>query len=441
MRPSVVAYHVRTGIVGLNVVTGALDVDPRTAGLAVRFAKSTDELIEALRAACAEGGPVVAAWSFYSLEFPRSADDLALVRRATAGLPVLHVAGGVHATAEPHATLRAGFDLVVVGEGEGTFVEIVAALGEGRDPRALPGTAHLDAQGGLVSHGPGDRRPLDAYPPFNARHGHWNAVEITRGCIYACSFCQTPFAFKARFRHRSVADVRHHVGLMARAGCRFVRFLSPTALSYGTQDETPDLAAVDALLGAVREEAGPGAQVYFGTFPSEVRPEHVTEEALRIIARHASNRTLAIGGQSGSERVLAMTRRGHGVEEVERAVRTAVACGFRPDVDFLLGLPGETPDERRASMRFAEKLVGLGARVHSHAFLPLPGTPLRDAAPEPIEEDVARALARLESRGAAWGQWRKQVVAARSLVLRRPKAGAPQEGQPGCAPSTKLEPQ
>ena len=32
------------------------------------------------------------------------------------------------------------------------------------------------------------------------------ALEITRGCVYACSFCQTPFMFKARFRHRSVGN-------------------------------------------------------------------------------------------------------------------------------------------------------------------------------------------------------------------------------------------
>ena len=150
-------------------------------------------------------------------------------------------------------------------------------------------------RGRLVTHGPGPRHPLDAFPPFNARHGKWNAIEITRGCVYACSFCQTPFAFKARFRHRSVADVAAHVRTMRKGGARYVRFLSPTALSYGSEDESVQLDAVEELLAATREALGEGGRIYFGTFPSELRPEHVTPEALAVLRRWVDNDVLVIG--------------------------------------------------------------------------------------------------------------------------------------------------
>jgi B12-binding domain/radical SAM domain protein len=407
----IVAMHARSGLVGLNVVTAALDADPRTANLEVTFARTTSEMINALRE-----GADLALWSFYSPDFETVANDLRIVKDSGRAL---HVAGGVHATAEPLATLRAGFDLVVIGEGEHTAIAIVDALKSGRDPRALPGTAHLDAGGRLVSHGPGERHPLDAYPPFNARYKKWNALEITRGCVYACSFCQTPYMFKARFRHRSLPDVRRHIDRMRESGSRFVRFLTPTSLSYGSEDTTPNLDAVDALLATVREGAGAEAKIFFGTFPSEIRPEHVTDRALAILARWIDNKTLVIGGQSGSDRVLENTRRGHTVEDVVRAVERAVAAGFQPDVDFLLGLPGETAGDRALSMQLAERLVGMGARIHSHAFMPLPGTPLRDATPEAIEPETALAMARFESRGKAYGQWRRQVVTAESLVRAR----------------------
>lgn len=419
----VVAMHARSGLVALNVVTGALDADPRTRDVDVRFARTPGDMAGAIRDA--GGERVLALWSFYSPDFAAAASDLARVRAATPpDADVLHVAGGVHATAEPLATLRAGFDLAAIGEGEHTVVALALAVREGRDPRALPGIAHL-GEHGLVSHGPGERvADLDAFPPFNARHRKWNAVEITRGCVYACSFCQTPFMFKARFRHRSVANVRAHVEAMARGGARFVRFLTPTSLSYGSSGTQPDLGAVEALLAAVREAIGEGGKIFFGTFPSELRPEHVTDEALRVLARWVDNRTLVIGGQSGSERVLAATRRGHGVDDVIRAVERAVAHGFEPDVDFLLGLPGETAEERGLSMALAERLVGMGARIHSHAFMPLPGTPLRDAVPEPLEESIMLGMARLESRGAAYGQWRRQLVTAETLVrARRERVG------------------
>jgi B12-binding domain/radical SAM domain protein len=416
--------HVRSGTTALNIVTAALDADPRTLGSDVRFVKSDSELITAL----GERHPLasqriprpVVLWSFYSPDFAESANELARVRAAT-GDAALHIAGGVHATAEPLATLKAGFDFVALGEGEHTICEIVATLSETDDVDRLKGRAGLAylESGRLTSHGPGERHPLDAYPAFNARYKKWNALEITRGCVYACSFCQTPYMFKARFRHRSIENVRANIDQMALSGSRFVRFLTPTSLSYGSEGTEPNLEAVDGLLRTVREGAGAEAKIFFGTFPSEIRPEHVTRESLAVLKRWVDNRTLVIGGQSGSDRILEETRRGHGVDDVIRAVELAVEAGFEPDVDFLLGLPGETEADRVLSMKLADRLVTMGARIHSHAFMPLPGTPLRDATPVPIEPSTMLAMQRLESKGKAYGQWRKQVVTADQLVRAR----------------------
>jgi B12-binding domain/radical SAM domain protein len=414
-RPVIVAHHTRSGLAALNVVTAALQTDSQTAGVEVRFARDRSEVVRELLSAAAAGAIPVAAWSFYSPDFLASRDDLSWVRSRAPGL---HLAGGVHATAEPLATLRAGFDLIAVGEGEATAVALASALMEGRDPRALPGLAFL-RDGRLVSNGPGERRPLDDFPPFNARAGKWNALEITRGCVYACSFCQTPFMFKARFRHRSVGNVRVHLSRMRESGTvRYARFLTPTCLSYGAVDQSMNLDAVEELLAAVREEL-PDGKIYFGTFPSECRPEHVTPEALRVLKKYADNRQLVIGGQSGSDRVLQMTHRGHSVEDVRRAVHACVEAGFVPDVDFLFGLPEETAGDRLLSLAFAEELVGLGARIHSHAFMPLPGTPLSGTSPQPIEEPARLLLERLESRGALHGQWRAQRRIAHDLVALR----------------------
>jgi B12-binding domain/radical SAM domain protein len=418
-RPIVVAHHTRSGLAALNVVTAALQSDPVTEGVEVRFARNRAELVGELRDASVLGAVPVAAWSFYSPDFAASAEDLAWVRERCSAL---HVAGGVHATAEPLATLRSGFDLAAIGEGEATAVALAAAILSGRDPRRLPGIAYL-RDGKLVSNGPGERRPLDDFPAFNARARKWNAIEITRGCVYACSFCQTPFMFKARFRHRTVANVRAQIARMRESGpVRYLRFLTPTCLSYGSSDESVNLGAVEELLSGVREEAR-GARIYFGTFPSECRPEHVTPGALRLLKKYVDNDQLVIGGQSGSDRVLRDAHRGHSVEDVRRAVHLCREAGFVPDVDFLLGLPGETPADRALSIAFARELVALGARIHAHSFMPLPGTPLSGAVPEPIEEPARAALFHLESQGAMHGQWRAHQRIAEDLVALRSSRG------------------
>ncbi|MDX2092894.1 MAG: TIGR04013 family B12-binding domain/radical SAM domain-containing protein [Kofleriaceae bacterium] len=420
---TVVAHSVRSGIAALNVVTAALDTDPRTRDVELVFARGREELCAAIASA---RGTAIVAWSFYSVDAVRAAEELAWLR-GNAGL-ALHVAGGVHATAETAATLVAGFDVVIAGEGEAAFVELVANVDAGRDPRGGPGTAWIEA--GSLRMGPAAaRHPLDAFPACNLRHGRWNPLEITRGCVYACSFCQTPFMFKARFRHRSVDNVREHVRAMtAEAQDRppYVRYVTPTSLSYGSPDTSVNLAAVEELLAGVRAELPAGGKQYFGTFPSEVRPEHVSPEALALIKRYADNTSLVIGGQSGSERLLAATHRGHDVASIERAVALCVDAAIRPDVDFLFGLPGETDEDRRATVALAERIAARGARVHAHTFMPLPGTPLANATPTVIAADLAEAVARLESKGAAYGQWRKQADVAHELVqLRRARPHIP----------------
>jgi B12-binding domain/radical SAM domain protein len=280
----------------------------------------------------------------------------------------------------------------------------------------VAGLGFLDDGGALVTTGPAVREELDHFPAFAHARGRYNAIELTRGCIYACAFCQTPFLFKARFRHRSVANVVEHVAICRSVGRRDIRFVTPTSMSYGSADESVDLDAIDELLGACRQAAGPHGRVFFGSFPSEVRPEHVTPAALRLLRRHVANDNLVIGAQSGSDRVLAATNRGHDVASIERAVRVALAEGFRPNVDLLFGLPSEEPADAAATVALAERLADLGARVHSHTFMPLPGTPLRSAAPGRVSEQTAAALDRLAGQGRQYGQFRQQQQVAEQLV-------------------------
>jgi B12-binding domain/radical SAM domain protein len=423
----VVVRYRKTNAYGHHAVLGALTQEDPPGRWSVRFARSEAEAIAEIDTAQREAHRVLVTWSFYSPDVHAVTAELVRVRAATDDPAVTHLAGGVHASAEPERTLHAGFDLVAVGEGEATFVALVAALAAGGPVADVAGLAYLDPAGTYVTTGPAERHELDRYPPFAPRYHCYNPIEITRGCIYACRFCQTPYLFKARFRHRSIPNVREHVRHMKAEGMRYVRFITPSALSYGTQTEEPDLAAVEELLATAREAMGPDGKVYFGSFPSEIRPEHLTPEALALLRRYVDNDHLIVGAQSGSDSVLAAAKRGHGVEEVERAVRHAVAAGFRCDVDVLFGLPGESDADARATVALAERLSDLGARIHSHTFLPLPGTPFRNAPPGRVPPPVRLDLERLAARGRLYGQWARQEEVAVRLteVVRRPRPTAP----------------
>jgi B12-binding domain/radical SAM domain protein len=322
---------------------------------------------------------------------------------------VLHIAGGVHATAEPQHVLDRGWDLGAVGEGESTIIALVGALRSGAELTTVPGLVVRDHDGVALRTAAAPQLPLDAFLSFPSGRRHVGPIELTRGCRYTCRFCQTPFMFGGRFRHRSVDSVREHVRRIVSYGLRDVRFITPTSLSYGAPGPEPDLDAVAELLAVVRAELPAHGRIFFGSFPSEVRPEHVTPAAMRLLKQYVANDNIIIGAQSGSDHVLAAAGRGHDVASVRDAVRIAVECGFRPNVDFIFGMPGEDETGQRASLDLAADLTGLGARIHAHAFMPLPGTPWRDAEPAFIPVSTLTELDRLARQGASYGHWRKQA--------------------------------
>ena len=155
-----------------------------------------------------------------------------------------------------------------------------------------------------------------------------------------------------------------------------------------------------------------------------MRPEHVTPASLALLKKWVSNRALIVGGQSGSDRVLASSARGHDSACIERAVALCVEHGFVPHVDFLLGLPGEEASDVELTLQLMDRLVARGAKVHGHTFLPLPGTPFRKAAAGALTDDVRRRLRTLASRGQLYGQWEQQEATARQMVAGRTPRGA-----------------
>jgi B12-binding domain/radical SAM domain protein len=398
---------------GHHTLLAALEEHPARVSHDVAFGVDVASTVAAIRDGLDRADRVLVLWSFYSPDAAALADELALIRADVDSPRVRHVAGGVHASAEPLSTLDSGWDVAAVGEGERILLDLVDAAG---DPSNVAGLVYRDGDGQLVRTGRAARAALDTYRAFPVTYRRFNPIEITRGCVYACRFCQTPFMFSAKFRHRSVANVRWHVRRMREAGKRDVRFITPTSLSYGSPDESPNLAAVEELLAACKEEIGPDGRVFFGSFPSEIRPEHISVEALRVVKRFCANDNLIVGAQSGSAGVLATAKRGHDVEAVRRAVHIGVSEGFRINVDIIFGMPGEGPDEVADTLRLAAELADLGARIHAHTFMPLPGTPWRDAEPGTVAEETIRAVDRLSRKGSLYGHWQRQREHATRLA-------------------------
>jgi len=367
--------------------------------------------LEAVRGLAERYRKVIVGISFNSLQVPYVAELVAELRKTGA----LVVAGGPHATGDPVGTLlKLGFDVAVYGEGEDTVVELVRKYAESGEYRVC-GTAYTE--GGKVIVGVRGRCvDLDSYPPYPYWRGLYCPMEVMRGCSGGCRFCQVTYAFGLP-RYRSVESVVRYSEEALKRGIRDLRFVAPNSLGYGSPDGIkPDPVKLEELLSSLRRVADRyGGRVFYGSFPTEVRPDSVTEETASVLRRYVDNRRVVVGAQSGSERVLRAVRRTHGVEEVVNAVSTLTAKGFSVDVDIIVGLPGEEAEDLEETIRLAERLVAMGVRLHLHTFMPLPGTPLEDSEPSQLSPEVRRRLARLVGLGRAYGDWMKQEEAARTL--------------------------
>ncbi len=300
---------------------------------------------------------------------------------ATAGC--ITIAGGPHATACYHDLVRI-CDYVVVGEGEFTLPLLLAHIEAGK-PGAPPGVA--TAEGYVPA---GNSVVPGAYPPFGEVQGF---IEISRGCPFGCTYCQTPMIFGHCMRHRPIDQIQRYA-----ARLRDARFVTPNAFAYGSDGREARPDRVRRLLAGMR------GRVYFGTFPSEVRPEFVTDEALGLVTTYCTNTKIHFGAQSGSDRVLGALRRGHTVDDTIRAVELCRTHGLDPVVDFIVGIPGETDDEQRDTIRLIRWVAGHGS-VHVHRFMPLPGTALEGTTTRGLLDETRRVLGRLALQGKLTGTW------------------------------------
>jgi B12-binding domain/radical SAM domain protein len=396
----------------IAALTGALEVDARTRTLPLHFLWQDGRLQSHLGRLAGEGQRLVVALSLATADLP---DVPALMAdlRALRPAPFV-VAGGPHPSARPTELLELGADAVVVGEGEEALPALLNRVLAGGSPAGLPGVATLDGDGAPVRGPRPEPIDLDAYPPLGVAHRRFGPIEITRGCPCACAFCQTSFLFGGRMRHRSVAHVVAWVERAMARGYSYVRFVTPNAFAYQSEDNgrTANLDAIERLLREMAALVGKEL-VYFGTFPSEVGPETVTPEAVALVRRYCGNDNLIFGAQTGSDRLLRALRRSHTVADIYRAAETIASGGLTPIVDLIFGLPGEEAEDVAATLRLIEDLVAMGAVLHTHTFMPLPGTPLENAPPGRVDPALHPLLDRLASQGHQIGQWRKQEGIAR----------------------------
>jgi len=405
---AIVVYYNNINKYSFNALIGALDNEKELDDIIIYFARTKEELLKELINIAEKYEKIILGISFFTTQLWEIYRLVKTIRK-NLETKILCIAGGPHPSGDPEGTLKMGFDVVFIGESEETLIEFLKEIKNEGDYRIIKGIAYIDKNKNY--HYTGKRYPidLDEYPPFPVKYNKFGAIEITRGCPYICYFCQTPFILGTYPRHRSIESICKYVELMKSKNLTDIRFITPNAFSYGSIDgKTLNLIKLEELLKKIKEIIQPKGRIFFGSFPSEVRPEHVNDWTLDLILNYASNDNIIIGAQSGSQKVLDFCHRDHTIEDVYRAVELTLSKNLKANVDFIFGLPGENKQDIRLTIDMMKNLAKMGAKIHTHSFIPLPQTPFAKKDVGRINKDIQNAIMELTSNGYAFGEWRKQ---------------------------------
>jgi hypothetical protein len=276
-------------------------------------------------------------------------------------------AGGPEPGEEPRPFLGPElFDFVVVGEGEITFVEAMAALREGRSVATIPGVATLGTDGvSLVRRHPTALPDTLPSPLLTGilDSARYNGMlwQLTRGCDFGCTYCCDTAGVKGT-RRFSLDRVEAELRLLARSR------ISQVFVLDSTFNRDPERAK--RILRLVRKHA-PHIHFHF-----EVRSEFIDREQAQLFA--AITCSLQIGLQSAQPKVLNGVGRHLDRDDFAQRVGFLNEAGVIFGFDLIYGLPGDTLDGFRKSLDFALALYPNHLDIFPLAILP--GAPLAKSA-------------------------------------------------------------
>ncbi len=335
--------------------------------------KSTDDVVRELAAI----SPELVGITLHATAAHNTAVEI--IRKTRSILPdVKFIAGGHHATFMAEELIRAGFDIVVLGEGDRTISEIADVV------RNSEGLSKVK---GIVYRKDGDifrtsRRELirdldtlslpalDLVDPSKYRLESFGSLqsviclETSRGCPYACDFCSVTPVWGNRWRSKSNG--------------RILRELEyAQSLGYGWVFFTDDVFFAEPVVAERRKLFDEIIQRKLGIrWIAQTRPDAVVRHPDLVgHAARAGMRMAAIGVESGSRETLRRMRKALRPSTSQKAVEILDRNGVLTLCSIMLGAPFETVADMLKTVRFGSKLVNSGADlIQFTVYTPFPGT-------------------------------------------------------------------
>ena len=218
-------------------------------------------------------------------------------------------------------------------------------------------------------------------------------VSIMEGCSKYCSYCIVPYT-RGEEINRPFDDVLAECYLLAQQGVREINLLGQNVNDYRGLMENGDIADLALLIHYLAAIDGIGRIRYTTSHPLAFSDNLINAYAeVPELANH-----LHLPVQSGSDRILALMKRGYTALEFKSKIRKLKK--IRPDIrlstDIIIGFPGETDKDFQDTMDLVHE-IGFDISF-SFIFSPRPGTPAANLPDEVPMEVKKQRLQILQNR-------------------------------------------
>lgn len=281
------------------------------------------------------------------------------------------ILGGPQASIVDLETLRAFpfVDFVIRGEAEHSLLCFLDQLQGGRNYSAVGGLSYRGPFGPVKNQDAPLIEDLDTLPPpaysvsQEMRNSSSAALELGRGCPFACTFCSTNDFFRRKFRLKSPG--------------RMLQDMRTIAAEYGIREFrlVHDMFTVDRR----RVEAFCRAMIASGegfAWTCSARTDCVDSELLQLMAESGCN-GIFFGIETGSQRLQRVIDKDLDVSQARRIVAEAERLGIRTTVSLITGFPEENEEDlRETASMYIDSLRHPHSQPQLNVLAPLAGTPV-----------------------------------------------------------------
>lgn len=283
-----------------------------------------------------------------------------LARRIKERDPRTHVCLGGPASSPIASLMLERFpciDSIARGEADHTFVELLQALEQGREPEGVVGLTWR-SDGRIVANAPRplaecDDLPIVAFDAYDMSSGAPLYLDVGRGCPFRCRFCATAPFWGRRYRMKSIERIVEELVLVRD---RYDRRHVNLSHDIFTADRKWTLAFCARL---ATENLGM-------TWSCSTRTDVIDPQMLEAMAG-AGCVEIYYGIESGSQTTQAVIDKGLDLNWSREIVRATAACGIRPVTGFIVGHPTETRETLSDTLTRFFDFLDVG-KVRAHLF-------------------------------------------------------------------------